>query len=395
MKYQVKKFIGGYLASVSTMVLVFALSFISIIADAKQPAVSDTLQRPLLKVLKKLELSGTIRMRYTSSLENNIDVNGKEHSADKTDEFTTNAFALPQVRLVLSGNITDKLDVYFRANFADFAQNPQNKVLEYAYATYHFNKSLALRAGLFRPEFGREDDIATDFLQSFDYTNQYNAFAENGWMSYQLGLSLLGKTKVASIPVTYSIGVFNGNGREGFTDSDNGKQVPARVTAEVIPGLELGLNGGFGKSRGNSVQAWGVDLNYEKKLNERLLLAILSEYKDGSNQSLLFNQSNADLRIKDYKVRGVYVLPSVQYKVYGSFVKAVEASFKYEYLDPSYVLSGSNVRQQYIPMLGIDCAEKYAVRLQVGMVIDHYGHNVENSVQYNSSRFLTQLQLRF
>jgi hypothetical protein len=46
-------------------------------------------------------------------------------------------------------------------------------------------------------------------------------------------------------------------------------------------------------------------------------------------------------------------------------------------------------------MAGIDFAEEYAVRLQFGMLIDQYKNNIENTSAYNSSRFITQLQIRF
>lgn len=369
--------------------LIVLFSFISF---AQKTNPEDSLQQPIVKILKKLDLSGTIRMRYTASTKSDIDVNGKQHTSP--DDYSSNAFTLPQVRLVVSGNITDDLDVYFRANFADFFQNPQNKVLEYAYATYHLTDFLSARAGLFRPEFGREDDIATDFLQSFDYTNQYSAFAENGWMNYQMGVSLLGARKFLGIPLTYAVGIFNGNGREGFTDNDNGKQIPMRLTAKIIPSLDIGLSGGLGKNKGNSVYAWGADFNFEKNIGNHFEFAVLGEYKEGSNQSLFFKNEIPDQQLADYKVRGLYVLPSFQYKIHKKFLKGFEASFKYEYLDPNYLLGG-NILRQFVPMIGADLAEKYAIRFQIGMVVDRYSNNVVNSTQYNSSRFLTQLQLRF
>lgn len=393
MYYNIKEQLRGMMLPLRYFTMVILLAVMPTFSFAQMNISGDSLQKPLLKVLKKLEISGTIRMRYNSSLEKNVDVTGKHHLTD-ADSYSTNAFTLPQVRLVASGNITDKLDVYIRANFADFSQNPQNKVLEYAYATYHLTDGLALRAGLFRPEFGREDDIATDFLQSFDYTNQYTAFAENGWMNYQIGVSLLGKAKLAGIPCTYAFGIFNGNGRDGFTDNDNGKQITVRVTTKIIPDLEIGLNSGLGNNKGNSVYAWGIDLDYVKHLGSRFELDVLSEYKEGSNQSLYFSQNLPNQTLDNYKIRGVYALPSLQYKIHSSLVKGIEASFKYEYLDPNYELD-SNTRQQYVPMVGIDFAEKYAIRFQVGMMIDHYKTNIENTSQFNSSRFLTQLQLRF
>jgi hypothetical protein len=357
--------------------------------------VADTVQKPLAKQLKKLQVSGTIRMRYISSFQHNIDVNGLDHT-DKANgaSYSSNAFTIPQARIVLAGSIMDKLDVYLRANFGDFAFSPQDKVLELAYATYHFNSYLNIRAGLFKPEFGYEDDVSTDFLQSFDYTNQYVAFGANGWTNYQMGLSVMGNAKALGLPVNYAVGVFNGNGRNGFTDNDNGKQFPARVQAELPFGLKVGLSGGVGKDQGSRISAWGMDVGYEKNLNERLKLSVVTEYKDGSNQSLFFSSVLPGKTIDNYQMRGAYILPHLQYKIAGKRVKGLEASFKYEYLDLNYKLN-SNPYRQYLPMLGIDFAEEYAVRLQAGVLIDQYKSNTENTSVYNSSRFVTQLQVRF
>jgi hypothetical protein len=397
----VKISISSLLPTTSGKVLIFMLllSALSSIVNAQgiQPdqKVTDTIQKSLIQQLKKLQVSGTIRMRYINSFQNDIDVNGLEHTVKSNGtSFSKDAFTIPQARIVVAGNITDKMDVYFRANFGDFATSPQGKVLEFAYATYHFNPYLNIRAGLFKPEFGYEDDISTDFLQSFDYTNQYTAFGGNGWMDYQIGVSMMGKAKALGLPVSYAVGIFNGNGRDGLADNDNGKQIPARIQVDLPSGFKIGLSGGLGKDRGVDISAWGTDMYYEKDLNRRLKLSVITEYKEGANQSLFFSQSVPGRSIDNYKLKGAYILPHIQYNTNGKGVNGLEASFKYEYLDPSYKLDG-NVYQQYVPMVGIDFAAEYAIRLQFGMVIDNYKNNIENTVEYNSSRFITQLQLRF
>jgi hypothetical protein len=383
----------------SVIILILLLSALTSIVNAQhiQPdqKVTDTLQKNLTRQLKKLQVSGTIRMRYISSFQNNIDANGLEYAGHSNGaSYSSNAFSIPQARIVLAGDVTDKLDVYFRANFGDFATSPQGKVLEFAYVTYHFNPYLNVRAGLFKPEFGYEDDVSTDFLQSFDYTNQYTAFGENGWMDYQIGLSVMGKVKALGLPVSYAVGVFNGNGRNGFTDNDNGKQIPGRVQVDLPSGLKIGLSGGVGKDQSSSISAWGADMAYEKNLTQRLKLSVVTEYKEGSNQSLFFSEAVPGRSVNNYQLRGAYILPHVEYKINSKGVKGLEASFKYEYLDPNYKLNG-NAYQQYVPMAGIDFAEEYAVRLQFGMLIDQYKNNIENTSAYNSSRFITQLQIRF
>ncbi len=364
-------------------------------AKSATTASTDTAAKPktLKDIMKKLQISGTIRMRYTVSFEKNIGIDGTQHSSN-TPPFTSNAFTIPQARVVLTGDITEKMNVYMRVNFGDFAFSPQSRVLEYAYGTYKFNPYLNVRMGLFRPWFGREDDITTDFLKSFDYSNQYNAFGVAGWVSYQMGVSLFGGVKISDIPVRYYTGVFNGNSRIDFSDNDNGKQFSARLESDLTKQLRVGINGGLGKVLGNHISAWGADINYDKDLSPRWNLEIESEYKQGNNQSLFFARAIPGKTIKDYKMRGVYVLPSIQYKIKKKEGLGLEASFKYECLDPDFKQNG-NVWQQYVPMLGVDFVAQFAIRLQVGVVLDRYDSNVENSTTYNSGRFMTQLQLRF
>ncbi|WP_316848861.1 porin [Pedobacter agri] len=357
------------------------------------PVSSDSVAKPLLHILKKIQLSGTIRSRYTAALNHNVGIDGVEHSPGSAS-FSNNAFNIPQARLVVSGDVTSKMEVYFRANFADFSRNPQGRVLEYAYATYHFNHYLNVRMGVFRPYFGREDDIATDFLKSFDYSNQYTAFDENGWMNYQMGVSLSGELKCLAFPIRYYVGVYNGNRRNDFTDNDNGKQFPARVELDFTPDFQLGLNGGVGKENGEKISVWGVDVYYKHRIGTRWELDMVTEYKQGNNQSLFFSEAIPGVGVNEYQVRGAYILPSVLYKINSKEVKGLEASFKYEYLNPNYEQNG-NTHNQFVPMLGIDFAEQNALRLQVGMLVDRYDHNIENSLFYNSSRFITQLQIRF
>ncbi|MET1056023.1 MAG: porin [Pedobacter sp.] len=353
----------------------------------------DTIAKPVLRVLKKLKLSGTIRTRYNATFNKHIDIDGLQHS-NGSDKFTDNAFTIPNARLVLQGDVTDRLDVYVRVNFGDFKGSPTSKVLEYAYGTYKINPYLNFRMGVYRPNFGREDDLATDYLRTFDFSNQYTAFDENGWMNYQMGATVMGEAKIGKLPFKYYLGVVNGNRRNSFTDNDNGKQFPARVELEFSRNFQVGVNGGLGKEYGSSLSVWGADVNYERQLSRKLHFQVESEFKQGNNQSLFFSEDIPNTTVSNYMMRGAYVLPGVMYTINKKEIKSLEASFKYEYFDPNFKRDG-NVRQQYVPMVGVDFAENYAFRLQFGVVIDRYNHNVPNTTEYNSNRFITQLQIRF
>ncbi|MET0638067.1 MAG: porin [Chitinophagaceae bacterium] len=359
------------------------------------PAAPDTAAKKnaVKEVLKKLNLSGTIRMRYTASFTKRVDVTGMQHSSDDPS-FTENDFNIPQARLVAQRNITDKLSIYLRANFGDFAFLPQGRVLEYAYTNFAFNDYLNVRAGLSKPFFGREDDISQDFLKSFDYSNQYNLFSLNGWTSYQLGVTVFGEVKLSEIPVRYYLGVFNGNGRIDFGDNENGKVFPARIEVDLDENFLIGLNGGWGREFDKTVKVWGADVNFQRNLTPRFQYEIEAEYKQGNNQNMFLSQIVPIRPWDNFKARGFYILPSVEYKLHGRPGMGLEASFKYEYLDPDFKVDG-NVWQEFVPLIGMDFAPDFDIRLQVGAVFDRFKRSIENSVTFNCDRFITQLQLRF
>jgi len=55
----------------------------------------------------------------------------------------------------------------------------------------------------------------------------------------------------------------------------------------------------------------------------------------------------------------------------------------------------SNPRQTITPMFGLEFLKNYGARIQLGVQIDRYKKQVENTNQYNNNLFIVQVQSRF
>ena len=173
----------------------------------------------------KITMKGLFQARYSFSANKDIDVNGLHHADGSA---TYNDFDIKRARIQFASKISDRTDVVLLLNLADFKSDPKNKVLENAYITYRLNPHLNFKMGQFRPAFGLEDMYPVDVIKSMDYSNQYAAFGNNGWQSFQIGASVYGALK-GKLPVKYEFTVVNGNNRNQVMDSDNGKHFSSRV----------------------------------------------------------------------------------------------------------------------------------------------------------------------
>lgn len=339
----------------------------------------------------KLNFSGMLQSQFNYSLDDDIDIKGLHHSGD--EQVAHNSFSVKRARLQLNATISDRINAVILVNFGDFTGNPQNKVLENAFIKYSINDYVNFQFGQFRPQFGQEDNYPVDFVQSIDYSNQYYLFGGNSWQSFQIGASFSGKIKDIAVPIEYSIGVFNGNNRN-TVDNDDGKIFPARLVFGLSKETHLGLSGGAGKNMGQKIWAYGLDLDYKKQLNEKWGIKFTSEYKQGINSQEFFNQTTPVIPISRYAMRGIYVLPNVSYSFKNTRLKDLEFAFRYEYLDADFKQS-ENARQTYIPMLSASFAEAYAIRVQLGLMMDRYQRNIPKTTAYNNNRVICQVQARF
>lgn len=344
----------------------------------------------------QFKVQGLFQGRYLSGFTHGVDATtGLEHSDGNGVEDT---FDIKRMRLGLATKLSEGFDIVVLANFADFKSDPKNKVLENAFARYTFNKNIGIMAGQFRPAFGLEELNPADILKSFDYSNQYTEFGNNGWTSFQTGASVFGSFALAKLPVSYAFSAVNGNGRNQAADKDDGKQYLSRLAFELDKkhNINFGINGGIGEVFNAKVFAFALDFTADFKLTDKLSLQTQLEGKQGINHYLYYSLA-ADARtgnINDYEMRGVYFLPNLRYEIKYQKLTAIEFSCRYEYFDRSFKIN-SNARQTYTPMAGLEFGKGYTGRIEMGMQFDNYKQNVINTTAYDNNLFIIQFQGRF
>nr|WP_255496253.1 porin [Mucilaginibacter sp. FT3.2]MBB6233694.1 hypothetical protein [Mucilaginibacter sp. FT3.2] len=342
----------------------------------------------------KISIKGLFQARYLFSAHKNIDVNGMQHTDGKAVD---NDFNIKRARLQFTSDISDRTQVVLLLNLADFESNPANKVLENAYITYRLSPYANVKMGQFRPAFGLEDMYPVDIITSLDYSNQYTAFGNNGWESFQIGASFYGATH-GPIPVKYEFSVVNGNNRNQLMDADNGKHFSSRVELGLQKSLQikLGLNGGLGNVSGNNIYATGVDLSGIIPLAKKWSIKIETEAKQGNNQVsylALDSAKRIGKSVDQYQMRGIYVLPNLRYAINYHRLSSLEVSCRYEYFDADFKHAG-NPRQTFTPMVSAEFLKSYNARIQLGVNIDHYKKNIPVTTQYSNSIFVLQVQSR-
>ena len=358
--------------------------FVIICTTAAAQEKKDSLQ-------PKIIFKGLFQAQYIFSLQKNVDVNGLQHTDGKG---VYNTFDVHRARVQFAAAISDRTDVAFNLNLADFKGDPKNKVLENAYLTYRLNSYIHIKVGQFRPAFGLENTYPIDIIKSFDYSNQYNAFGNNGWESFQVGLSVFGDLKTA-IPVRYELTVLNGNGKNQPTDDDNGKQACLRFDLSPSKNFKLGINGGYGKHNGENVYAEGLDASLTVPLQKKLSLETEAECKQGNDQFLYFNTLPAMRTggIDKYMMRGFYILPDLRYAIAYHRLSSIELSCRYEYFDEDFK-NANNPRQTLTPMISLEFLKAYNARIQIGVVADIYRKNIPATTQYTGQLFILQVQTR-
>lgn len=344
----------------------------------------------------QFKFQGLFQARYLSGFTEGIDaVTGLHHTDDKAVE---NTFDIKRMRLGVTAKLGERFDVVMLANLADFKSDPKGKVLENAFARYTFNKNIGFLVGQFRPAFGIEELNPADILKSFDYSNQYTEFGNNGWTSFQIGASMFGSFNLGKLPVTYAISAVNGNGKDQVADKDNGKQYSSRFGFELDKkhNINFGLNSGIGEVYNRKVFAVGLDLTADFKLADKLMLQTQLEAKQGTNHFLYYNldPKARTSNLSEYQMRGAYFLPNLRYEIKYQKLTAIEFSCRYEYFDRNFKID-SNAKQTYTPMAGLEFGKGYTGRIEMGMQFDNYKRNVPNTTMYDNNLFIIQFQGRF
>jgi hypothetical protein len=338
----------------------------------------------------KVVIAGLVITRFTQSFDPDVDINGRYHSDDQG--YSTSSFTIRRARIQAKAQLNPRTEAALLLNLTDFVGNPAYKVVENAFVKYHFNNYINLQVGQFRPYFGREDLYPEELLQTLEWTNQYYAFGADGWQSFQVGTTLFGKADILKIPVSYYLGVFNGNGRNQPMDNDNGKLFPTRIELGLRPKTKLGFNGGLGKDGGEKVWAYGVDIDHVEKLGKKWEIEIQSEYKRGNNNAQFDTSSERNKVMEEYQLSGWYVLPNLKYYVNSSQVRSVELSCRCENLNCDFKRKGST-KQTIMPVASVQLGEESFLRLEAGLIIDRY--SITSNKNHDATRFVCQLKARF
>ena len=381
---------------IASSALLYSLAGSTQPAAPGEPAVpsaaKDTTAKKSERPEKKIQLAGMMIVRYAWSPNKHIDVNGLHHTAE--DGYSTDAFAVRRVRLSAKAPLGPRAEASLLLNATDFTGNPQNKVLENAFLKYRFSDYLNLQVGQFRPFFGREDLYPEEQLETLEWSNGYYAFGANGWQSFQQGATLFGKVSLGKIPLSYYIGVFNGNGRNVAMDNNRGKLFPLRLEAALHPHTKLGLNGGLGKEGGSRTWALAADIDQRVPLGERWALHLQAEYKTGFNSSLYFSDTAHAKITRDYRISGVYVLPSFSYAIHKGSVQSAGLSMRWETLDASNC-SDNNRRNTCSPMLCLQLCDPCPLRIELGALINDFAYKVPNTTSYSGTRYVCQVKAAF
>jgi predicted transport protein len=343
---------------------------------------------------RKLTFAGVLQTRYVLSLDNNVDINGKNFEP-ATSKAISNTFLVKRARVMVKGDINDHFSANILANLAEFNSDPTNKVLENAYIKYSLNKYFNLQAGQFRPFFGIEDVVAVDIIRTLDFSNQYYAFGKNGWQSFQTGLSVLGNV-LPNGKLRYFAGAYNGNNKNQSSDDNNTKNLYGRLEADLLKGFTVGVNAGSGSLGSSSIgKAYGADATAKIPLSSKFDLLLMAEYKTGAN-FLTYNAEKQSARpdLSQYQMQGFYFFPTLRYNHQSKRLRAVEFSCRYEYFDENYKLA-SNTRQTIIPNVSLIFADDFYAALQFGVAVDRFKKQIPLTSTYNHSLGYVQLQIRF
>lgn len=190
-------------------------------------------------------------------------------------EDATNGFRIQTARVSLRGNLDNGFNYFIQTNMVS------SVVLLDARLGYDFNDRIGLHAGLYKAPF------SGGFLISASRTDFVNRSLLTALVpNRQVGVALHGNN--AAEIVSYSIGIFNGNGRTLGGNDNNAMMFVGRVVASPrIEGqLDIGINfshseDGAGQARVTR-QRMGADFRYTR---DQLLVSGEVVYTDSNPEA--------------------------------------------------------------------------------------------------------------
>jgi len=368
-----------------------ALNSVSVAnAQEKKDSLKSEAPKPKeFKIFNKKATIGALLVGdYANSLTKDVDMNGK-HNPTASD----NGFYLVYFRVNGKFAINDKLSAQILVNFADFKNDPKNKVLEIAALKWTPSTYFNVQVGQFRPYFGLEDMYPAEIMKSYAWSNQYSLLGKSNWESFQIGAAVSGSLSKKKIPLRYYYTFYNGNGKNQVQDNDDAKNHALRLEYDLLPKLQLGVNEALTKIDNQNASMFGADISYNANLSKLWKAGFNTEFKYGTNISAFSAATLAGKDVSDYKMTGFYIIPFISRAINESNKSFVEFTCRYEYLED--VNKNGNVGRFYTPMLSYVMGEDYTSKISLVGVISDYNKDVVNSTQYSSNLLLLQYQIRF
>lgn len=368
-----------------------ALNSVSVAnAQEKKDSLKSEAPKPKeFKIFNKKATIGALLVGdYANSLTKDVDMNGK-HNPTASD----NGFYLVYFRVNGKFSINDKLSAQILVNFADFKNDPKNKVLEIAALKWTPSTYFNLQVGQFRPYFGLEDMYPAEIMKSYAWSNQYSLLGKSNWESFQIGAAVSGSLSKKKIPLRYYYTFYNGNGKNQVQDNDDAKNHALRLEYDLLPKLQLGVNDAATKVEGQNANMFGADISYHTKLSKLWKAGFNTEFKYGTNISAFSAATLAGKDVSDYKMTGFYIIPFISRAINESNKSFIEFTCRYEYLED--VNKNGNVGRFYTPMLSYVIGEDYTSKISLVGVISDYNKDIANSTQYSSNLILLRYQIKF
>ena len=368
-----------------------ALNSVSVAnAQEKKDSLKSEAPKPKeFKIFNKKATIGALLVGdYANSLTKDVDMNGK-HNPTASD----NGFYLVYFRVNGKFAINDKLSAQILVNFADFKNDPKNKVLEIAALKWTPSTYFNVQVGQFRPYFGLEDMYPAEIMKSYAWSNQYSLLGKSNWESFQIGAAVSGSLSKKKIPLRYYYTFYNGNGKNQVQDNDDAKNHALRLEYDLLPKLQLGVNEALTKIDNQNASMFGADISYNANLSKLWKAGFNTEFKYGTNISAFSAATLAGKDVSDYKMTGFYIIPFISRAINESNKSFIEFTCRYEYLED--VNKNGNVGRFYTPMLSYVMGEDYTSKISLVGVISDYNKDVLNSTQYSSNLLLLQYQIRF
>ena len=368
-----------------------ALNSVSVAnAQEKKDSLKSEAPKPKeFKIFNKKATIGALLVGdYANSLTKDVDMNGK-HNPTASD----NGFYLVYFRVNGKFSINDKLSAQILVNFADFKNDPKNKVLEIAALKWTPSTYFNVQVGQFRPYFGLEDMYPAEIMKSYAWSNQYSLLGKSNWESFQIGAAVSGSLIKKKIPLRYYYTFYNGNGKNQVQDNDDAKNHALRLEYDLLPKLQLGVNEALTKIDNQNASMFGADISYNANLSKLWKAGFNTEFKYGTNISAFSAATLAGKDVSDYKMTGFYIIPFISRAINESNKSFIEFTCRYEYLED--VNKNGNVGRFYTPMLSYVMGEDYTSKISLVGVISDYNKDVANSTQYSSNLLLLQYQIKF